>query len=365
MTVLEVKADVSCVRVSEMSADMLDQWRDLHLDCVSPNIYMSPDFVLTALDTICKDDPLAVCVTQSARLVGLAILQEKRRSLAFPLRSMRAFDTIHSFMTGILLRKHAPDSTVDTFVRAILDHGGSTVYFRDFDMTSPLAWKMAESAKRQNFHWYELFRYARPILEPGTSLDEWQKQRRKMMRESMRQRRRLWDKGELSWHLLMPEQVTEETVETFLALEHDGWKGERSTSLLSRGAEALFFRQLVARLVKSGEIFFTELRLNDEAIASTVNFFSGNIAFAFKVGWKKKYARFSPGILNEISFVEHACTNELPFKYIESGTNDESYIDRLWPGKISMFNGYLICGSMPTLAASASDLARRIKRALA
>jgi CelD/BcsL family acetyltransferase involved in cellulose biosynthesis len=356
---------LTCRPISEMSREIRTQWRNLHLDSLSPNIFLSPDFVLTALSTINPEDPLAICVSQGNELIGLAILQENERSLAFPLRSMRQFATIHSCQTGVLLRKDITNEALDTFVRAVMEHGKSKIYFRDFDMSSQTALRLVESAKRQNYHWYDVKSYARPTLEPGTSLDDWQMQRRKMLKEIRRQRRRLAEQGELTWQILMPEDVTDDTIEVFLALENDGWKGERSTSLLSQDTEAEFFRQLVKKLIETGEIFFTELRLNNEAIASTVNFMSGNVAFAFKVGWKKQFARYSPGNLNEIFFVEYACSNNLPFTFIESGTNDVSFIDRLWPGRISMFNGFLIRGGIPRLTAVALRWARRLKMAIA
>ena len=39
------------------------------------------------------------------------------------------------------------------------------------------------------------------------------------------------------------------------------------------------------------EVFFTELLLNDEVIAVTVNFNSRGAAFAFKVAWKQALAK--------------------------------------------------------------------------
>lgn len=356
---------LTCSRASEIDPDQIEQWRDLYLNSVSPNIYMSPDFVLTALSTFCSDDPIVVGITTNDRLFGLGILQENERSLKFPLRSMKLFKTIHSFQSGILFRKGITDEAVDTFLRELIVRGDTNVSFNDFAMTTITAKKLIASAKRQNFHWYESRSYSRPTLDSRMPFDEWKAARRKMIKESDRQRRRLTEQGRLSWRILMPDEVTEATVETFLSLEHDGWKGDEGTSLLSRDQDAAFFRQLVPKLVSTGEIFFTELRLNDDAIASTVNFMSRAVAFAYKVAWSKSFARFGPGILNEISFIEYAACNELPFAYIESGTTGDSFIEPLWPGRISMFTGYLIGGRIAKLAASALWATRQLKKALA
>lgn len=340
------------------------QWRDLYLNSISPNVYMSPDFILTALDTFCSDDPLVVGIMSEGRLYGLGILQQNQRSLKFPFRSRKLFKTIHSFQSGILLRNGITDETIDAFLSELVTLGNANLSFSDHAMTTESANKLFASAKRQNFHLYESRRYSRPILHLHDALDEWHTSRPKIFKEANRQRRRLAELGELDWRIILPEEITEDIAETFLTLEHDSWKGDGGTSLLSREQEATFFRTLVSKLVGSGEIFFTELRLNDHAIASTVNFMSRDVAFAYKIAWNKKFSRFGPGILNEVSFIEYAASNKLPFTYIESGTNSESFIARIWPGRISMSTGYVIDGQLAKVAASALATARQLVRPL-
>jgi hypothetical protein len=354
-----------CSRASELGCDQIEQWRDLYLDCISPNIYMSPDFVLTALSTFCGDDPTIVGITTNDQLMGLGILQENSRSLRFPLPSMKLFKTIHGYQSGILFRKGITDEEVDIFLRDLIMRGDSNISFTDFVMTTTTAKKLIASAKRQEFRWHDSSSYSRPAFDLQMPFDEWKAGRKKIIKESDRLRRRLAEQGSLSWRILMPNEITEATIETFLSLEHDGWKGDESTSLLSRDQDAAFFRELASKLVDTGEVFFTELRLNDDTIASTVNFMSRSIAFAYKVAWNKKFARFSPGILNEISFIEYATSHKLPFTHIESGTNDGSFIGRLWPDRVSMFTGYLIGGPVTKHAASILWITSQLKKALA
>ncbi len=325
---------------------------------------MSPDFILTALDTICNEDPLVVGVTMQGILYGLGILQQNQRSLKFPFRSRKLFKTIHSFQSGILLREGITDAAVDALVNELVARGNTNLSFSDHAMTSESANKLFASAKRQNFHLYESRRYSRPILHLHGALDEWKASRPKIFKEADRQRRRLSELGALDWRFIPPDKVTKDTAETFLTLEHNSWKGDSGTSLLSRTQDATFFRSLISKLVRSREVFFTELRLNNDAIASTVNFMTRDVAFAYKIAWNKDFARFGPGILNEVSFIEYASANELPFAYIESGTNSESFIARIWPGRISMSAGYVIDGHVAKVAASALATVRQIVRPL-
>lgn len=363
-TVDKFAKEVICCRVSKLDLSQIEQWRDLYLNSISPNIYMSPDFVLTALQTFCSEDPVIVGIASGDQLMGLGILQECTRSPKFPLQSMQLFNTIQSFQSGILLRSDISDSTVDAFLYELIAQGNTNILFTDFAMTTASAAKLIASARRQNFRWHDSRSYSRPTLDSKISLDDWKAGRKKMIKETDRLRRRLTEQGPLTWKILMPDEISEKTVETFLSLEHDGWKGDESTSLLSRDQDAAFFRQLIPKLISAGEIFFTELRLNNDTIASTVNFMSGDVAFAYKVAWSKQFARFGPGILNEISFIEYAASNELPFSYIESGTTGNSFIERLWPGRVSMFTGYLIGGRINRSAAMALCLGSQLRRAL-
>lgn len=56
---------------------------------------------------------------------------------------------------------------------------------------------------------------------------------------------------------------------------------------------------------KTGRAFFTEIVLNDKIISSTTNLISGKAGFAFKVGWDIEFAKYGPGIVNEIKTLEH------------------------------------------------------------
>lgn len=353
-----------CSRASELNAEQVAQWRDLYLKSITPNVYMSPDFILTALETICTEDPLVVGVKLNGLLYGLGVLQQNRRSLQFPFRSRKLFKTIHSFQSGILLRNGITDEAIDALLSELVARGNTNLSFSDHAMTSESANRLFASAKRQNFHLYESRRYSRPILHLNGALHEWKTPRPKILKEADRQWRRLSELGALDWRFIPPDMVTKDTAEIFLTLEHNSWKGDGGTSLLSRTHDAAFFRSLVSKLICSREVFFTELRLNNDAIASTVNFMTRDVAFAYKIAWNKDFARFSPGILNEVSFIEYATTNEMPFAYIESGTNSQSFIARIWPGRISMSTGYVIDGHVAKVAASALAAVRQIVRPL-
>ena len=83
---------------------------------------------------------------------------------------------------------------------------------------------------------------------------------------------------------------------------------------------------------RCGRVFFTELCVNHEVIASTSNVVSGNAGFAFKVGWHPGYAKLAPGLLNELELIRHAPTLCAELAYIDSGAAPGSYVDDLVAG---------------------------------
>ncbi len=138
----------------------------------------------------------------------------------------------------------------------------------------------------------------------------------------------------MRWTLHRQGGIPERSVETFLDLEHRGWKGESKTSLRSNPADEAFFREAVSRFGAVDRAFFTELSLDNRVIASTSNFISGDVGFAFKIGWLPDLAKLSPGVLNEIELirrVRQGVCSDLTF--LDSGASEGSFIDKLWPSR--------------------------------
>ena len=99
---------------------------------------------------------------------------------------------------------------------------------------------------------------------------------------------------------------------------------------------------MIENFNKDGRAFFTELRLNDEIISSTSNIISGNAGFAFKSGWDIAYAKYSPGILNRLTFMDDKEYVSKQLEYMDSGSSKESYINYIWPEKRQMHSGVYI-----------------------
>ena len=349
---------------SGVAPEFVSQWRDLLRDSISSIVYLSPDFVLGAARTFAGDDLRIVSMSSGQELQALAVLEDKDCPLAVPARTMGLFKSKHSFHSGLLLRPDIPDSDLDAFLAEVMRRA-PCLQLSDFCLDTKLAERLFASADRLKLGRYEAKRYERATLRSNITVEEWEAGiRPKKLKEFNRLWGRLNEQGECSWRLVWPDEITAESVESFLKLEHGGWKGEEGDSLMSNPREAEFFRQVVADLAEQDGVFFAEIVVDDAIVASSVNFKAGDEAYAFKVAWEPSLKKFSPGIMNEVAFIRHVATSDVPFRYIDSGASADSYINALWPGRVTMLNGCLLRGGPLKATAQLVTKARAAKRAI-
>lgn len=349
---------------SALTPEFIAAWRDLLRDSISPIVYLSPEFVLGAARTFVDTELHVVSMKSGQGLRALAVLQVKDCPLPVPARTLGLFKSKHSFHSGLLLSRDIPDSDLDAFLAELMRRA-PCLHLSDFCLDTQLARRLFASADRLKLGRYEAKRYDRATLSSDITVEEWEAGiRAKKLKEFNRLWGRLNEQGEVSWRLVGPDEITAESVESFLKLEHGGWKGQEGDSLLSNPQEAEFFRQLVADLAEQDGVFFAEIVLDDAVVASSVNFKAGDKAYAFKVAWEQSLKKFSPGIMNEIEFIRHVAAHDVPFRYIDSGANADSYINALWPGRVTMYNGCLLRSGHLKAAAWVMTRARAAKRAL-
>jgi hypothetical protein len=168
-------------------------------------------------------------------------------------------------------------------------------------------------------------------------------------------------KGNVEWRTLYGPEVKDSNIESFLQLEHKGWKAEKGTSIRSSFSHEAFFREMVEGFRRRGRLFFTELLLNGIVIASTTNLVSGDVGFAFKIGWDPAHSDSSPGLMNELAFVRGVngpCRN---LSFIDSGAENGSFVDSLWIARRELTSGMFGITSLGRLVLSGTDRLRNVK----
>jgi CelD/BcsL family acetyltransferase involved in cellulose biosynthesis len=179
---------------------------------------------------------------------------------------------------------------------------------------------------------------------------------KKTQKNFRRNLRGLTELGNLEWELILGGRINNSNFDDFVRLENMGWKGSRKSSLYSRANHRSFFQEMTENFNQDGRAFFSELRLNGQTIASTSNYISGNVGFAFKIGWDPAYAKYSPGIQNELMLLTCDDKTFKQLDYIDSGSSQNSYINTLWPGKRSIQTGVYLNSNIGKLISPAMRL---------
>lgn len=343
-------------------------WRALEARALEPNAYLSARFALPALKWLPTQAPVwALSVHDSAahgaELRGLGLFQPRAPRPLFPLPHAQVYASPHSFLGGVLLDAEVARPALHTLLEALARRttGLRVLHLPKAESTARL---LHDVLAERGMSWHEQEWFERACIVPDA---EWPRRWRHHVGASRlhgyeRQWRKLAESGEVTWHYLRGDEVRDRTIERFLEMEHAGWKGAQGTSLRSDPRHTRFFHEMTRAFRDDGNIFFTELRLSGEVIASTCNLVSGSDGFAFKVCFDPRHAKRSPGLLNELGLMKSLERPVDPFRVIDSGSEPGSFIEQLWPDRVQLHSGSIALGAFAKAAARTAHTLSLLRR---
>lgn len=359
---------VRMVEPAQLTERDVQAWSALEARAIEPNAYLSPHFVLPAVRHLDAASKPLVFLTErffagQRELVGAAVLQRAPRSRHFPMSHWVGYLSKHSFLSGLLLdRERARESLAALLAHIHQRRQGNGIELPRTWGDGPVADAIERSMETGNRLHVDA-NQPRAVLEPAQAGETLLRGAlAKRMKDIDRRMRRLREQGEVGVRLHREGGIPEHAVESFLALEHAGWKGEQGSSLRSRPNEERFFRETVEGFGSQARAFFVELTLDGVAIASSSNFISGHVGHAFKIGWAPAFKAFSPGVLNEVELIRHAPQWLADLDYVDSGANADSFINDLWPGRRATATATLATSPMARVLADTVSSARYFKR---
>jgi CelD/BcsL family acetyltransferase involved in cellulose biosynthesis len=326
---------VRILTAADVSPAFVSAWSNLESSCLEPNAYLSPHFVLPAIRHLDGKTRVLIVVVETGPtdLAGVGVFRSVPATRSFPLPHLVAYQSRHAFLSGLLIDRERALAALNALFDFLHTmrwrwHG---LEFRQTWGDGVLSDLIATTAAQRGMRHVTWDTRLRATLVPAKDVDALGAILGS--RDTKRRMRRLQERGEVTWTLHRQGGIPEKSVETFLDLEHRGWKGESKTSLRSNPADEAFFREVVSGFGASDRAFFTELALDRRVIASTSNFISGHAGFAFKVGWLPEFAKMSPGVLNEIETIRHIRDECNDLLFLDSGASEGSYMDELWPSR--------------------------------
>lgn len=326
---------------AQLSVEDINAWRVLEEKVKPANVYLSIDYLIPLFQFYDNTKALLIIlVYQNGKcqhnLVAAGAFMPSKNRLGLPLLS--TVQSIYLFNSGILLD---PEDAEEGIARLLMAACARTKSGIVKVVRSDLALsdeRILARLKSKSVYSQAIKKVQHLVMLPESSGDTFlqgymSKSRKKDIRRNLTKLKAL---GELEWVLVKSSAVQDRHLQTFLNLEDDGWKGENGSSLKSNPKAHQFFVEAFTRLAKRGMVFFTELHLNGEVIASTCNFKCGNYAFAFKLGRLAAYDKYGVGILNEYFIVQQLFEQWPEVNYLDSAVDQDSFLRSFWRDTIDL-----------------------------
>lgn len=351
----DIAFSIRRIEWAAMDSRLLRDWSELEQRALEKNAYLSPRFVVPAVRHLdAAAPPFLLLVLANAgsdeRLVGLGVFRHAGPTCRFPLRHLVSYRCVHSFLSGILIDEHFAVPAARALFQYLCDpkHGWHGVDFVHRTRGSALDELMSAIAQEYGIRWCEYGHSRRALLMPAQAGADYLEKilRRHRYKELRRMHRRLAERGDVVWRLLRGGAIGAETINRFVELEHLGWKGERGDSLRANPAHERFFCEMMSGFSLSGQAFFAELVSEGKVIASTSNLISGNVGFAFKIGWDPRFSNLAPGLLNEAEMIRRAPSQLADLDYVDSGADEDSFIGEMWVRRRDLTSGVLTTTSL-------------------
>ena len=267
-------------RARNLSAEFVNRWDHLESRSHEANPFLSPWFVLPALQHLPQEaekDPIVLGVESEDgdELLGLGIFEPCLGNRLLPLPHLRSWKCVHSFLDGFLLDRERS-------------------------------------------------------LQAATALFEWIRGQGKRRRELNRRIRKLKSFGAVDFSMDGSGNRHSVPLESFLELEAMGWKGEEETALVCDPSHERFARAMVAGLSKVGKVVFAQLTVGDRLAATDLYLRSGDSLFGFKSGWNPHFKKGSPGVILKLRLMETIRDRE-EIECVDSCAAPGSWIEPIWP----------------------------------
>lgn len=360
---------LNLLRPTELEARTLSDWADLEARASVPNAFLSPYFVLPALRHLDSQENVFGAFIErhsggTSTLIGVALFRHKKPSRHFPLPHLTAYASVHSYLSGFLLDADYVEETSQMLARFLKSnsyrwHGA---HFENCPHELIFGPETLAAFSDFGLRWRPTAIWQRPVLRPvQDTLSVLPQVSPHSLKDYQRQVRHLQSLGRVEWKAQHTQEQMEKSLEDFLKLENMGWKGQQKSSLVSNPNDLRFFKEMSAAFHGAGRLFLTEIRLNGNIIASTVNLISGRAGFGFKLGWDTRYAKHSPGIVNLVQMMEHAEEAFSDLEYIDSSSSPDSYVNKIWPARRTLTDGWLTLSPLGNAALTGVQLAQKFK----
>lgn len=343
------------VSICSPNTDLAAAWADL-VTRASSNVFMEPTALRVAEATGFADVHMVLAWDEAVaprRLVGLWALQVKRIASFWPsVLDSRPFN--YAFLSTPVIDPAYVDEVMPAMLAAI-QHDPElpkVLHLHSFEQETPCYAALQRELTRQGG--------AQRILDetnrPYATRDEGVKKSGSTRKKLRQDWNRLTALGAVDVVNDRTPVRVRDAFEAFLKLEQASWKGARGTALLCDDTDAMFVRDLTAKLSVEGRASVALLRVDGKAVAAQVLMYSGRTAYTWKTAFDAEYARYSPGMLLVDKVTEQLFADPA-IETIDSCSYEDGFMAKLWTARRKMVEMLVHVGP-GTSAAFALEQAR-------
>lgn len=319
------------VRFSELTAAEMGTWERLAERAAEPNPFFEPGFAAVAAKTLGVPEAcLLVAEGDGGEWIGCMPVKPVRRRVARLARATWNHD--YSFLGTPLVDRDHLDEYAERLVAAVAKREtGRFLVLRDVHegpVLAALRRAIDDSAKVRMTFERSVERAAVERREQPDYAAALKPSRRKRLHKRRRKLEQEVD-GELRFRDMRCEDGA---VETFLALEASGWKGEAGTAMACDNSSAEFFAEMCEWFDRRDRLHMRVMEGDDKAIVMICNVGAGNAVFSFKTAFDESFREFAPGLLLQLDDFE--ALHEREQDYMDScGDPDAQTLNELWPDR--------------------------------
>ena len=341
-------------------------WQDLAGRSVEPNMSYEPTFLVASLDYISAPTPRFLLIYARDRkqrggaekLVGFFPFSKSRRSGFGKLSRYQLYTNAYVFLRTPLIDPGFLSAVVDILLDWFASRPDGVRLFSLGTMGAdgPVWRALTGQLAERGFPFALTDWHERAVLHRQASAEEVIRSeiKAKKRKELRRQRNRLEQLGRLQIRAFQSGDSFEAWAEQFIALEASGWKRGEPNIFGRNRQQRRFLKQILRESAENGSLLMLSLDLDGQPIAQKCSFRSRGhpaTAFAFKIAFDERFARYSPGVQLELENIRYLHDVEPEIVMMDScASPDHPMIDQLWRARRNI--GSLVCAA-PDLASRA------------
>jgi len=319
-----------------------DQWRELAVRALDPNVFYEPAFALAAAGVFGRDAGAALVWsgTTPRKLLGFfpARIETRRYGLKLPI--LVGWTHPYAPLGTPLVEREAAEPVIAAWLQHLADNpelpGLLLLPFLPAD--GPFAAALDAILRRAQMPAADFNRHRRAQLAPGgdrllyveRSLGQ---HKHKELRRGVR---RLGEVGAILFTTATAPSAVAAALEDFFKLESRGWKGQAGTAAVCHDEIRSFIKAAVTGLAAQGKVAINRILIDGRAIAATIMLRSADAAWFWKIVYDENFAQYSPGVILTLVVTEELVDDAATARTDSCATPNHPMIDHIWRERLAL-----------------------------